>query len=334
MITIGVFGFGYWGPNLVRNFFNTEGCTVKRVVDVNADRVKKAKQMYPSLEVSTNAEDIINDTGIDAVVIALPVSFHYDIARKSLLAGKHVLLEKPMTRLKSEAQDLIDIATKNGKVLMVDHTFLYTGAVGKIKEIVQSGELGDIRYFDSTRINLGLFQSDINVVWDLAPHDISILMHLTNEYPHSVIATGVSHTGNNLENIAYLTLNFQSNMVAHFTSSWTSPVKIRQILIGGTKKMIVFDDVEPTEKVKVYDTGFEVRNEEEKNKMLVDYRVGDIYIPKLENKEALKGVAEDFTAAIREGREPVSTWQSGLDVVSILEAAETSIKNRGKEIVL
>lgn len=334
MIKIGVFGFGYWGPNLVRNFFATPGCEVRRVVDVNPERLKKSKLLYPTIDTSADAAAILEDSDIDAVVIALPISFHYETAKKALLNGKHVLLEKPMTRLKSQARELIDMASDKGKILMVDHTFLYTGAVRKIKEIVSRGELGNIRYFDSTRINLGLFQSDINVLWDLAPHDISILLHLVDESPRSVIATGISHTGNDLENLAYLTLNFESNMVAHFTSSWTSPVKIRQILIGGTKKMIVYDDVEPTEKVKVYDTGFEVRSEEEKNKILVDYRVGDIYIPKIDNREALKGVAEDFVAAVDRGIEPVSNWKSGLEVVTILEAAEQSIKNRGREVLL
>ncbi len=334
MIKIGVFGFGYWGPNLVRNFFATPGCEVRRVVDVNPERLKKSKLLYPTIDTSSDTAAILEDTDIDAVVIALPISFHYEIAKEALLNGKHVLLEKPMTRLKSQARELIDIASDKGKILMVDHTFLYTGAVRKIKEIVSRGELGNIRYFDSTRINLGLFQSDMNVIWDLAPHDISILLHLVDAFPQSVIATGISHTGNDLENLAYLTLSFESNMVAHFTSSWTSPVKIRQILIGGTKKMIVYDDVEPTEKVKVYDTGFEVRSEEEKNKILVDYRVGDIYIPKIDNREALKGVAEDFVAAVDRGTEPVSNWKSGLDVVTILEAAEQSIKNRGREVLL
>lgn len=334
MIKIGVLGFGYWGPNLVRNFSATPGCQVTRVADTNSERLKKCKLLYPAVDTSTDADAVLEDNDIDAVVIALPVSHHYESAKKALLNGKHVMLEKPMTRLKEHALELIELAAEKKRVLMVDHTFLYTGAVQKIKEIVSAGELGDMRYFDSIRINLGLFQSDINVIWDLAPHDISILLHLADEFPQSVIATGISHTGNDLENLAYLTLNFQSNMVAHFTSSWTSPVKIRQILIGGTRKMIVFNDVEPTEKVKVYDTGFEVRSEEEKNKILVDYRVGDIYIPKIDNREALKGVAGDFVNAVTQGKEPLSNWKSGLDVVTILEAAERSIKNRGREVLL
>jgi predicted dehydrogenase len=217
---------------------------------------------------------------------------------------------------------------------MVDHTFLYTGAVQKIKELIVKEELGKIQYFDSTRVNLGLFQPDVNVLWDLAPHDISILQYLIEEKPFSVQATGVSHTSNNIENIGYLTVNYQSNFIAHFHCSWTSPVKIRQMLIGGDKKMILFNDMEPTEKIKVYDTGYNFTSDEEKNKILVDYRVGDIFIPKIQTKEALAGMALDFVNAISTGREPISSWKSGLAVVQILEAAQISIKNKGKEVIL
>ncbi len=228
----------------------------------------------------------------------------------------------------------LELSRKKNKLLMVDHTFLYTGAVKKIKEIVSCGQIGEIQYFDSIRINLGLFQSDINVIWDLAPHDIAILLHIVNEEPYSVIATGISHTDNTIENIAYITLQFKSNKIAHLTSSWTSPVKIRKILIGGTNKMIVYDDIEPTEKVKVYDTGYTVVSDEEKHKILVDYRAGDVYSPKIDQTEALYGMADDFLNAIINGAEPVSNMECGLKVVKILEAAEKSIKNKGKEVVL
>jgi len=256
------------------------------------------------------------------------------LQKKALLSGKHVLVEKPMTDSAPKASELVDIAREKGKVLMVDHTFLYTGAVKKIKQIVSEKHVGEIQYFDSVRINLGLFQSDINVLWDLAPHDISILQYIDEELPCSVVATGICHTENEIENIAYLTLNYTSNKIAHFTLSWTSPVKIRKILIGGTRKMIVFDDIEPTEKVKVYDTGYKVKTKEDKEKILVDYRAGDIYIPKLDATEALEGMAKDFLNAVEEGTEPVSNWKSGLNVVRILDAAQKSIKNKGKEVLL
>lgn len=334
MINVGLIGFGYWGPNLARNFSTTDGCQMKSIVDLNQARLKLAKKIYPEVEVSSNSDLIFNDPDIDAIIIALPVSFHYEFAKRGLLKGKHILVEKPLTDSRTKALDLIEIAGNKNRVLMVDHTFLYTGAVQKIKEIVSKNELGNIRYFDSIRINLGLFQTDINVIWDLASHDISILYHLLNEIPYSVITTGISHTKNNIENIAYLTVNFSSNKIAHIISSWTSPVKIRKILIGGTKKMIVYDDVEPTEKVKVYDTGFEIKSKEDKDKLLVDYRVGDIFVPRISQKEALKGVAEDFILAISKGIKPISDWQSGLNVVTLLEAAEESLRNRGKEIII
>ena len=229
----------------------------------------------------------------------------------ALKADKHVLLEKPMTSTSAEAKELIELADSRNRVLMVDHTFLYTGAVQKIKELAASGALGTINYFDSTRINLGLFQADIYVLWDLAPHDIAILTHIVDEQPCSVQATGISHTRNGLENIAYMTVNYESDTIAHFSCSWSSPVKIRNILIGGNKKMAVFDDMEPSEKVKVYDTGYSVKNDDEKRRILVDYRTGDIFTPKLEMKEALRGMAEDFVSAIHDGTKPLSGSQLG-----------------------
>jgi predicted dehydrogenase len=217
---------------------------------------------------------------------------------------------------------------------MVDHTFLYTGAVQKMKKMIEADEIGNIKYFDSTRINLGLFQPDVNVLWDLAPHDISILNYLINEKPYSVQATGISHTNNGIENIAFLTINYQTDFIAHFNCSWTSPVKIRLMLIGGDKKMVVFNDLEPTEKIKIYDTGYKHETDEEKNKILVDYRAGDIFIPKVENKEALAGMAADFVSAIINNTIPISNFQSGLEVIKILDASQKSIKNNGKEVII
>ena len=330
IINIGIIGYGYWGPNLLRNFVNS-GANLKCVADLNIDRLSLVKNYFPSIATTTNLDDIIYDNNIDAIVIALPVSLHFEIAKKSLNAGKHVLVEKPMTDSVSTSAELIDLSQKNCKVLMCDHTFLYTGAVKKIHELIYNNHFGKLQYFDSVRINLGLFQNDINVMWDLAPHDLSILSYLYNYKPHSVSATGYSHTNNNIENIAYLTLFYQSNFIAHINVSWISPVKLRKILIGGEKKMVVYDDIEPTEKVKVYDSGY-ITSYEEQNKFKIDYRTGDIYIPKLDNIEALKCMAEDFINAIVNNEAPVSSSELGYNVVKVLQASEQSIKYEGKLI--
>jgi predicted dehydrogenase len=334
MVKVGIIGFGYWGPNLVRNFNAGSNCVVSVVADMREERLEVAKSLYPGIETSNSAEDIFDSTDVDAVVIATPVFTHFELAEKALQSGKHVLLEKPMTSTVEEAEKLMELADNTGKVLMVDHTFLYTGAVQKIKELIDNGTIGTVNYFDSTRINLGLFQPDINVLWDLAPHDISILSYLVSDTPYSIQSTGVSHTNNSIENIAYMTVNYQSGLIAHFNCSWSSPVKIRQILIGGDKKMILFNDMEPTEKVKIYDTGYDLKNDEDKRRVLVDYRTGDIYTPKVDRKEALAGVTADFINAINTGEAPVSNSESGLSVVRILEASQHSIKHMGQEVVL
>jgi predicted dehydrogenase len=334
MLNIAIIGYGYWGPNLVRNFNSVEDCTVKWVSDLRSSRLDIVQKQYPGIQVTDSVDDIFNDADVDAVVIATPVYQHYPLALKALHAGKHVLIEKPMTQTVAEAEELGALSQEKGLVLMVDHTFLYTGAVQKIKELIDGGEIGEIEYFDSTRINLGLFQQDVNVLWDLAPHDISILFHLVKERPVSICATGVSHTPNGIENIAYLTVHFASKKIAHFSCSWTSPVKLRTILIGGSKKMVLFDDVEPSEKVKIYDTGYHISNDEDKRRLLIDYRTGDIFTPKLAQKEALFGMATDFVQAIKTGSTPLSNWQLGKDVVSLLEAAQESIADKGKEVLL
>lgn len=332
MIKVGIIGYGYWGPNLLRNFSSVKDCVVHTVVDSRMERLDLVKRNYGQIHISSNAEDIFLNKEIDAVVIATPVFTHFELAKRALEMDKHVLIEKPMTSSVAEAEGLIQLAEKQGKVLMVDHTFLYTGAVQKMKRMIENNEIGDVKYFDSTRINLGLFQPDVNVLWDLAPHDISILTYLIDKKPKSVQATGISHTKNNIENIAYLTVNYDEDFIAHFNCSWTSPVKIRMMLIGGDKKMLVYNDLEPTEKIKVYDTGYTYKSDDEKNKILVDYRAGDIYIPKLETKEALAGMAADFISSIELGSVPISNYQSGLDVIKILEAAQKSIKEKGKAI--
>jgi predicted dehydrogenase len=334
MVNIGVIGYGYWGPNLVRNFSGQVNGKVLMVADGRIDRLDLIRKTYPNIHAVSSAEELINNPKVDAVVIATAVSSHYSLAKQALLNGKHVLIEKPMTSSSKEAEELINLATQKNLVLMVDHTFLYTGAVQKIKELLVNDSIGKPRYFDSSRINLGLFQPDINVLWDLAPHDISILAFLVKDRPHSINATGISHTRNGIENIAYMTVNYANDFIAHFNCSWTSPVKIRQTLIGGDLKMIVYNDLEPSEKVRVYDTGYEHTTDEELNKIRVDYRSGDVFIPKLSSKEALFSVAEDFVNSIIEKRDPLANANLGLEVVKILEASQVSIKNKGKEVEL
>lgn len=334
MITLAVIGFGYWGPNLVRNFASLETCRVKTIVEFQPARLASARKLYPQIQATASVEDVWRDAEIDAVVLAVPVAWHYSFAKTALQHGKHVLVEKPLTANSAEARELCDLAQQQQRCLMVDHTFLYTGAVKKMKRLIDDGTLGVMQYFDSVRINLGLFQQDINVLWDLAPHDIAILNYLLPEPVQSVVATGISHTPNRIENIAYLTLFYQSNLIAHVSVSWTSPVKIRKILLGGTQKMLMYDDLEPTEKIRLYDTGYQVASAEEKNTMLVDYRIGDIMIPKIEMTEALRGMAHDFVQAIQHGTPPLADAASGAAVVRILEAAEQSIKQRGREVTL
>lgn len=331
-INIGVIGYGYWGPNIVRNFFSAANCTVKAVADGRPERLAALNKIFPSINGVKTGDEIINDKEIDAVVVATPVFTHYTLAKKALENGKHVLIEKPMTSTVAEAEELIELAEKKGLTLMADHTFLYTGAVQKMKELIENGTVGTPRYFDSSRINLGLFQPDVNVLWDLAPHDISILTYLITEAPVSINATGISHTHNNIENIAYMTVNYGSDFIAHFNCSWTSPVKVRQTLIGGDKKMIVYNDLEPSEKLRVYDTGYNHTTVLDKNTIMVDYRTGDVYIPKIQLSEALAGVANDFIQSIIQKKKPLANAQLGMQVVKILEASQESIKNKGKEV--
>lgn len=331
---VAVVGFGYWGPNLVRNFSNTTGCSVKYVIDQEQAQHERIQKLYPQVQVSVDYQIALQDPEVDAIIIATPVDTHFPLGKQALNAGKHVLLEKPMTSSVQEAQSLISMAQEKGLIIMVDHTYLYTPAVQKIKALVKDGEIGKIQYIDSTRINLGLFQRDVNVLWDLAPHDISICDFLMEDQPTAVQAVGVSHTENNLENIAYLTLYYPNNRMAHFNCSWISPVKIRHMLIGGDEKMIVFNDLETTEKIRIYDKGYKVLPESDRSQILVDYRVGDISIPKLPQTEALASMAVDFRDAVEKGTIPISSSDSGLTVVKILEAATQSIKNDGQKIHL
>jgi predicted dehydrogenase len=334
MINIGIIGFGYWGPNLCRNFSNQIDGKVISIAESRVERHSQISKLFPNITICKDSTDLINDTQIDAIVIATPVFSHYKLAKQALLAGKHVLLEKPMTSSVNESNELIEIAKSKNLILMVDHTFLYTGAVQKMKELISKEHLGKLQYFDSTRINLGLFQPDVNVLWDLAPHDISILNHLVSNKPYSVNATGVSHTNNGIENVAYMTVNYQDDFIAHFNCSWTSPVKVRSTLIGGDQKMLVYNDLEPSEKIRVYDTGYNHKTDEEKLNIMVDYRTGDVFIPKISMQEALFAVAFDFINSIINNTEPIANAELGLEVVKILEASQKSIKNNGKEVIL
>jgi predicted dehydrogenase len=334
MIRIAVIGYGYWGPNLVRNFQEVDDACVAVCCDMNPQRLERVQAKHPWVAVTTEYNKVLNDPAVDAVVIATPVATHYEFARKALEHGKHVLVEKPIAASVAEAESLIDIAAKRHLTLMVDHTFIYTGAVRKMKEIITQGQLGEIYYFDSVRINLGLVQHDVNVLWDLAPHDIAILDHLVAERPVSVCANGACHITHGLENVAYLTVYFDSGLIAHFHNNWLAPVKIRTVLVGGSKKMILYDDMESSEKVKVYDRGVDVDSPEHLHHALIAYRLGDMWAPKLDQTEALSLVATEFVDSIQAGRCSLTDGISGLNVVKILEASEMSIKRRGREVKL
>ncbi len=330
MINVGVIGAGYWGPNLVRNFNSHSDCTVVMVADAKRDRRDFVKANYPAIEVVADGDAVVTDSRVDAVVIATPVALHFAIARRALQAGKHVLLEKPMTAAAAEAEELIELAAQKKRCLMVDHTFLYTGAVRKINSLVANGDMGDILYFDSVRVNLGLYQHDVNVLWDLAPHDVSIMDSVMQDKVVGVSAIGRRHFSESLEDMAYMTVLFDTTAIAHFHVNWIAPAKVRTTLIGGTKKMIVYDDMQSSEKVKVYDKGVEiVPDEEARRQVLVEYRVGDMTAPKIETTEALKLMSREFLDAITEDRTPLTDGKAGHRIVRILEAANQSMARNG-----
>lgn len=335
IINIGIIGYGYWGPNLVRNFSEIPGVRVKIVSDFKPELLAKVQARYPTIQVTTDCQDIFSDSKIDAVAIATPVSTHFDLALAALKAGKHVLVEKPMTVTTEQADRLIDEADRRNLVLMVDHTFVYTGAVRKMRDLVASNALGDIYYYDSVRVNLGLFQHDVNVLWDLAVHDLSIMDYVLPSRPYAVSATGMSHVQGGPENIAYLTLFFEDNLIAHINVNWLAPVKVRRTLIGGSQKMIVYDDLDPSEKIKVYDKGITVNGSSESlYQMLIGYRTGDMWAPKLDMTEALRTEGLQFVSCIEQGKHPETDGAAGLRVVRILEAATQSLKKQGQLIEL
>jgi predicted dehydrogenase len=335
MIGVGIIGYGYWGPNLVRNFMGTPGARVVAVSDLRPERLAKVTSVYPSVEVTTDFHDLLRDSRIAAVAVATPVSSHYELTLQALQAGKHVLVEKPMTENSQQGFRLVDEAARRNLVLMVDHTFLYTGAVRKMRDLVVSNELGRLYYYDSVRVNLGLFQHDVNVLWDLAVHDISIIDYLFPQRPSAVSAIGVSHVAGEPENTAYLTLFFEDAFLAHIHANWLAPVKVRRTLIGGSKKSIVYDDIEPSEKVKVYDKGITLNNSPENvYKMLIKYRTGDMWAPQLDSSEALQVELLHFVECIEKGARPITDGVMGLRIVQILEAASQSMVKRGRVMEL
>jgi predicted dehydrogenase len=330
MIKLGVIGYGYWGPNIVRNFSGHQDCKVVAVCDKNSVALARVLGRHPGVQVTTEADDIVTSPEIDAVAIVTPVSYHYELAKKALENGKHVFVEKPFTATLAQAEELVELAECRNLQIMVDHTFLFTGAVRKIKQLVDDGTLGPLYYYDSTRVNLGLFQHDVNVLWDLAPHDLSIMDYLVGLEPDLVVATGSAHV-NCLEDVAHLTVYFPNNVLAHINVNWLSPVKVRTTLVGGQKKMLVWNDLDPAEKVRVYDKGADVKTELGVHQLLVSYRSGDMWAPKVEELEALQLETRYFLDCVKDGRKPFNDGQAGLRVVRILEAAEQSLRQH-KEV--
>jgi predicted dehydrogenase len=330
-----VIGYGYWGPNLVRNFSEAPNTRVAAICDMRPDRLAVAAKRCPGAQLTTQVHELLSNPDVDAVAISTPVSTHFALAKQALRAGRHVFVEKPVTTCLDDARTLIEEAESRGLVLMVDHTFVYTGAVRKIRDLTGAGTLGDILYYDSTRINLGLFQHDVDVIWDLAVHDFSIMDYVLPAHPCAIAATGLSHVSGGTENIAYITAFFEDNLIAHINVNWLSPVKVRRTLIGGSKKMVVYDDMEPSEKIKVYDKGITVTNGPETvYKMLVGYRTGDVWAPQVDMAEALRLEAQQFGECIEFGKKPITDGYAGLRVVGMLEAATRSMKARGRLIEL
>lgn len=333
VLRVGVIGYGYWGPNVVRNLYALEACEVAALCDQNPAALQRAHRTYPSLHTTTDAYDVLTSPDIDAVAIVTPVWTHYDLARAALENGKHVFVEKSFTATAHQAEDLVELADRRNLRIMVDHTFLYTGAVKKIRELIDKGVLGPLYYFDSSRVNLGLFQHDVSVLWDLAPHDLSIMDHVIGEKAEAVVATGACHVNDHAD-MAFITVYFPGNVVAHINVNWLSPVKVRMTLIGGRAKMLVWNDLEADEKIKVYDRGVNVTSRQGVYDLLVSYRSGDVWAPKVDQTEALKAELGYFLDCIGTGATPVNDGQAGLRVVRMLEAADRSMAERGSVVRL
>ncbi|MGA3165858.1 MAG: Gfo/Idh/MocA family oxidoreductase [Terriglobia bacterium] len=333
MIRVGVIGFGYWGPNVVRNFQAVHDCQVVAICDMDPNASQLASAAYPGLEVTNDPSQLLESPGIDAVAVITPVWTHFELAKKALENGKHVFVEKPFTSTSAQAEELIELAEKKHLKIMVDHTFIYTGAVRKIRQLIDEDVLGKLYYYDSTRVNLGLFQHDVNVIWDLAPHDLSIMDYLIKGKPQALVATGAVHL-NAHEDMAFITVYFPDEVIAHINVNWLSPVKVRTTLLGGEKKMVVWNDLEADEKIKVYDRGVEVGNSHGVYELLVSYRSGDMWAPKVDQTEALKLESAHFIECITNDRVPANDGAAGYRVVKMLEAADLSVKQRGKLIEL
>jgi predicted dehydrogenase len=332
-VRVGVIGYGYWGPNIVRNLSALDNCQLAAVCDKNPAALARASRAYPGVTVTADFSEVLRSPDIDAVAVVTPVWTHFELAKAALENGKHVFVEKPFTSTARQAEQLIELAERKNLKIMVDHTFLFSGAVRKIRDLVDSGTLGPLYYFDSSRVNLGLFQHDVSVVWDLAPHDLSIMDYILGAKPEAVVATGSNHL-NGLADMAFITVYFPNNLIAHINVNWLSPVKVRTTMIGGKDKMIVWNDLEPDEKIKVYDKGVDIASGQGLYDLLVSYRTGDVWAPKVEGTEALKKELGYFINCILNDETPSNDGAAGLRVVRLLEAAETSLKARGQLVTL
>jgi predicted dehydrogenase len=333
MIRVGVIGYGYWGPNIVRNLHGLDSTRVEMIADKNPSALARARKAYPSVCTTADAAEVLHSPNIDAVAIITPVWTHYELAKQALENGKHIFIEKPFTSNSRQAEALIELAARKNLTIMVDHTFLFTGAVRKIRELADSGVLGDLYYYDSLRVNLGLFQHDVSVIWDLAPHDLSIMDHVIRATPEAIVATGERHL-NGVEDVAFMTLYFPRSVIAHINVNWLSPVKIRTTLIGGQKKMVVWNDLVSDEKVRVYDKGVQIASGDGIRDLLVSYRSGDMWAPQIEQLEALRVELDYFADCVESGKTPFNDGHAGLRVVRMLEAAEASIQKKGEFVRL
>jgi predicted dehydrogenase len=333
MVKFGVIGYGYWGPNVVRNLDHLDGSQVVAVCDKSPTSRKRIQKAHPHVKVATDSADLLSSTEIDAIAVVTPVWTHYELTKAALEQGKHVFVEKPFTSDSNQAEELINLAAKKNLKIMVDHTFLFTGAVKKIGQLLEEGTLGKVYYYDSTRVNLGLFQHDVNVIWDLAPHDLSIIDHLIKETPEAVSATGQTHL-NGHEDVAFITVYFPNKIIAHINVNWLSPVKVRTTLIGGEKKMLVWNDLEADEKIKIYDKGVHITSREGLYNLLVNYRSGDMWAPQVEQVEALRQELAYFVDCLSHDQTPFNDGAAGLRVVKLLEAANASVKKRGALVYL
>lgn len=332
-MNFGVIGYGYWGPNIVRNLMSLEGSQVRAIAEISPAARARAQKAYPGVTVTANASEVLTSPDIDAIAVVSPVWTHYELTKAALENGKHVFVEKPFTSTAAQGEELVNLALQKNLTVMVDHTFLFTGAVKKISQLIDDGALGSLYYYDSTRVNLGLFQHDINVLWDLAPHDLSIMDYLIKTKPEAVVATGQGHL-NGHEDVAYMTIYFPDRVIAHINVNWLSPVKVRTTLIGGEKRMVVWNDLEADEKIKIYDKGVEITSREGVYDLLVSYRSGDMWAPQLEQVEALRQELNYFVECVNSGQEPRNGAAAGLRVVKMLEAASESLSKRGSLVYL